>query len=105
MILSQSRSFACNGVPKRELGNQKQPETKVIGGTVILPVQRTGWKPVPPKLNVGCGLRTINPVEWRAGTPTPLNFSSFMGGAKAHERMLPIVCLRLPRGGNNAELC
>jgi hypothetical protein len=24
MILSQSGSFACTGVPKRELGNQKQ---------------------------------------------------------------------------------
>jgi hypothetical protein len=24
MILSQSKSFACNGVPKRELGNQNK---------------------------------------------------------------------------------
>jgi hypothetical protein len=28
MILSQSRSFACNGVPKRELGNQKTKNIK-----------------------------------------------------------------------------
>ena len=27
MIRSQSRSFACNGVPKRELGNQKEAKT------------------------------------------------------------------------------
>ena len=29
MILSQSRSFACNGVPKRELGNQKRTLKKI----------------------------------------------------------------------------
>jgi hypothetical protein len=30
MILSQSRSFACNGVPKQELGNQKQWQQRAV---------------------------------------------------------------------------
>jgi hypothetical protein len=41
MLLSPSRSLAGNGVPKQELGNQE-------GWRRILPVRRTGWKPVPP---------------------------------------------------------
>jgi hypothetical protein len=39
------QSLGQNSVPKQELGN----EEKVLGGTGILPVVRTGWKPVPPK--------------------------------------------------------
>jgi len=42
MIFSQSWSFACNGVPKRELGNQKQISRKP-GGTGILPVADAGY--------------------------------------------------------------
>ena len=32
------------GFPSGSLGTRK----KVFGGTGILPVRRTGWKPVPP---------------------------------------------------------
>ena len=42
MIFSQIWSFACNGVPKRELGNQKQISRKP-GGTGILPVADAGY--------------------------------------------------------------
>jgi len=43
---------------------------------------------VPPKFNVGCVLRTINPVDWRARTPALPGFPSFTDGPKAHESSL-----------------
>jgi hypothetical protein len=57
-----ARNFSCFvGGPKAN----EELFRKVLGGTGILPVWRTGWKPVPPKFNVGCVLRTINPIECR----------------------------------------
>ena len=43
--------------------------------------QAGAWEPenVPPKSNIGCVLRTINPVEWRAGMPAPLNLFMIYG--------------------------
>jgi hypothetical protein len=35
MLLSQSRSFAGNGVPKRELGNQKRLESLFRVGQAV----------------------------------------------------------------------
>jgi hypothetical protein len=74
MFLSPSRSLACNGVPKRELGNQEGercqssafngqllhgffPELllqKISGGPGILSVCRTGWKSVPTMQLTAC---------------------------------------------------
>src|SRR3989339_1364023 len=34
------------------------------------------------RLSVGCVLRTINPVDWRAGTPAPLTFHALRVGRR-----------------------
>ena len=41
----------------------------------------------PEKSFVGCVLRTINPIEWRARTPALPDFLCFVGGPKAHAQL------------------